>query len=182
MSVSGPSEAAINDLLAGQELRSGKLVVGPLGEDAVRLLRTIWTIRDELSKGKGADQVNTLRRAYRKDTATPPADASDKSKAAPRGPLPATKHCWRLHKLNCQSIRGLAPAGTPFEFFYDGVSLLIYGPNGSGKTSLLNAVAWVLTGRVSTDADERRPRRTAGPPSCATGRSSTPSRPATPTS
>src|SRR5262249_31221270 len=149
MMVPGPSDAAINDLVGGGQLRSGKLVVGPLGPDAVRLLRAVWESRDDLAKSKGAEQVAVLRREYQKD-----APAASPGAAAAAGGAGAARSRWRIHRLCCQSVRGIAPVGVPFEFPFEGSPLLIYGPNGSGKTSLLNAVIWIFTGRVSTDAEE----------------------------
>jgi predicted ATPase len=54
----------------------------------------------------------------------------------------------------CQSIRGLAPLAQQFEFDFAGKSNLIYGSNGSGKSSLLAAVLWVILGTAVTDADD----------------------------
>jgi len=61
-----------------------------------------------------------------------------------------TKH-YRLGKLKTYSFRGLAPAGTEWEYDFEGKSHLIYGPNGCGKSSLLGAICWCLTGNLFRD-------------------------------
>jgi energy-coupling factor transporter ATP-binding protein EcfA2 len=61
---------------------------------------------------------------------------------------------WRLHRVRCVSVRGVAPISAEFVFDFEGSSVLLYGGNGSGKSSLLNVVCWVLTGRVVTDGDD----------------------------
>lgn len=49
----------------------------------------------------------------------------------------------------CEEQRLVLPAG-------DGV-VIVYGPNGKGKTSLLNAIRWAFTGQVLDRAGRERP-------------------------
>lgn len=169
MTMFTPSDAAVDALLKGGRLTSGKIIVGPLGPEAVRLLRVLWRLREDLARRKGAEQVAYIRHAYINtlDGNQLSLGAGPDAIKAPSAALASTDHpagCvaaagstgpkWRLHHLRCQSIRGVAPCGETFEFTFDGTSHLIYGPNGSGKSSLLNAVIWVLSGSIVTDCDE----------------------------
>lgn len=58
---------------------------------------------------------------------------------------------YRLGMLRACSFRGLAPAGQIWEFDFAGRSHLMYGPNGCGKSSLLGAVSYCLTGHIFRD-------------------------------
>ncbi len=58
---------------------------------------------------------------------------------------------WRIGWLRACSFRGLAPAGREWKYDFDGKSHLLYGPNGCGKSSLLGAISWCLTGRIFRD-------------------------------
>ncbi|NQU25229.1 MAG: AAA family ATPase [Candidatus Nealsonbacteria bacterium] len=58
---------------------------------------------------------------------------------------------WRLGKVRACSFRGLAPADETWEHDFAGKSHLMYGPNGCGKSSLLGALAWCLTGKLFRD-------------------------------
>lgn len=107
---------------------------------------------------------NQNRRAYwnpDKDTAIQDGEidqvleALDKSpemrKAASR--LPTMTQKWRLTKVTAHRFRGLhrhcAEAGSdphPFELEFSADVLLIRGFNGAGKTSLISAICWCLTG------------------------------------
>ncbi len=62
--------------------------------------------------------------------------------------------CARVQAEDWSGFRGVAPAGETVDSLFHGNSNLIHGPNGSGKTSLLGAVTWVLTGEAVSDAHE----------------------------
>jgi len=61
------------------------------------------------------------------------------------------KKRFRIGQLRACSFRGLAPAGRIWDHNFVGQSHLLYGPNGCGKSSLLGAICWCLTGRVFRD-------------------------------
>src|SRR3982751_6052937 len=138
MNATTPSDAAIAALLRGEplSLSSGKVVVARLGANAKRLLGVLWSGRGDLAKRKPADQATHVRTSYA--GASPPPSPSDASEP-PAAPPGGSALRWRLHHLRCQSIRGIAPFGEVFEFPVGGESMLIYGPNGTGKSSLVNA-------------------------------------------
>jgi len=58
---------------------------------------------------------------------------------------------WKLGHLRAWSFRGLAPARREWRYDFSGKSHLLYGPNGCGKSSLLGAICWCLTGRIFRD-------------------------------
>lgn len=155
------SQQAINTLLAGGELGSGGHAVAPLEADARALLRVFVDHRDAMQTATGESQAKMLRQFFEEERDREPPSAPS-SEASPQGPAnPAEAPPWRLHKLTCQSIRGLVPYGQRLEFDFAGRSNLIYGPNGSGKSSLIAAVAWVLLGVPVTDADDPHAEDTA---------------------
>lgn len=51
----------------------------------------------------------------------------------------------RLKKIKVSGIRGF---NTPIEIPLDGKLISIYGPNGEGKTSLVEAIEWLLFGTI----------------------------------
>jgi energy-coupling factor transporter ATP-binding protein EcfA2 len=178
-SSSTPADAAIEDLLRGGKLSSGKAVVGPLEPAALQLLRVVWDTRADLTRRKGTDQAIAARASY--VAAGRPADAASSAPsstvevptlrlAEPPPTAPSETPRWRLHELRSHSIRGIAPHGVTVTFAFDGVAMLIYGPNGSGKSSLLSAVGWVLTGKVVTDCEEETESFSLYAPPTAAGR------------
>jgi hypothetical protein len=55
---------------------------------------------------------------------------------------------WRLARLEASAFGGLTIFGGPiFDLVVDGENWCLEGQNGSGKTSLTNAVLWAMTGR-----------------------------------
>ncbi len=65
------------------------------------------------------------------------------------------KFQWKLHKLKTSNFRGLSEwNGKVFELDFEGRPWLIYGPNGSGKTSIISAIVWCLTGHCLKERTE----------------------------
>ena len=70
---------------------------------------------------------------------------------------------WRLQLIETKGFGGLNSwGGGTFRFEFDGESLLLEGPNASGKSSLVGAIVWALSGerprdQADTRADEPRP-------------------------
>ena len=58
---------------------------------------------------------------------------------------------YRLGFIRACSFRGLSPGGQEWEYDFKGKSHLLYGPNGCGKSSLLGAISWCLTGCIFRD-------------------------------
>ena len=154
--LSPQSQQAVDVLLRGEPLKFEAGAIGPLDAGTVSLLRVIVTNFDALSGQSGPPQADELRRLYSEELKRMTGVEPCKTQKSIPNRTAVTMPCWRLVKLKCQSIRGLTPFGSQFEFDFAGKSNLIYGPNGSGKSSLLGAVSWVLHGIPVTDADEQK--------------------------
>ena len=170
MAFSPQSQSIIDRLLSGEKVHSGATVIGPLNEYGRTLLRVVCDNYDDLQKRTGEDRAQFLRKRYRdaKENTTNEATASEGEGLPAESPLKIASHAqpldtteldeptpgkaYMLNSVECTSFRGIAPAGERLLFMFDGKSNLIYGPNGSGKTSLLGAVIWVLTGHAMSDA------------------------------
>jgi hypothetical protein len=63
----------------------------------------------------------------------------------------------RIERLQMQAFRGVP--GT-FELDLDGKGLLVFGENGTGKSSIADALEWYFTGRIELLAHEGRDRAT----------------------
>jgi hypothetical protein len=63
----------------------------------------------------------------------------------------------RIERLEMQAFRGI-PEG--FELDLDGRSLLVFGENGTGKSSIADALEWYFTGRIELLSHEGRDRAT----------------------
>ena len=62
------------------------------------------------------------------------------------------RRAWRLKKVEARGFGGLnSVSGDNFEFDAAARDLCIEGQNGSGKTSLANAVLFVMTGKIHRD-------------------------------
>ncbi len=167
MKLSPQSEAVVQKLRGGSSVQSGQVKVGPLDELTRALLDLLVENVEDISRRTGEDQARAVRSHVVRHDATVQAakqavPTSQAVGSAPSGkgeqPSPATTANddqppkWRLLRLHCQSIRGVAPPSEEFEFEFHGESNLIYGPNGSGKSSLLSAILWCLTGEIIADS------------------------------
>ena len=65
----------------------------------------------------------------------------------------------KILNLTLENFQGIRKAS----FAFDGHSASIYGNNGAGKTTVFNAVTWLLYGRASTDAANFTPKTRGGP-------------------
>lgn len=177
MRLSPESKSVLDKLLGGEEITAENISVGPLDKTTRLLLRLIMDNYEQLSDTHGAEQAQVLLSAYliqlrrdaqqENDNSEPsngenPEDLSRDAqiessrtmKDLPTVPDFTSPPAWRLHQLRCRSIKGVAPPGEEFPFSFEGKSNLLFGPNGSGESSLLGAVMWVLTGLTLTDAAE----------------------------
>ncbi|MHC4610276.1 MAG: ATP-binding protein, partial [Planctomycetota bacterium] len=133
-------------LASGGSVSIGGKSTGPLDTDQARLLCLLAESLRELIDKTGtelAEEVASLFcKAESPEFGEPP---------APKTREDAAQVAWALGALRAFSFRGLAPAGTPWSHDFDAKSHLLYGPNGCGKSSLLGAIAWCLTGRIFRD-------------------------------
>lgn len=162
------SQAIINQVLAGDQVNCGTLSIGPLTQNGQLLLREICDNFEGLKGLKGTPQAELMRSVYIAAKEAVDANGSahtthmshdGETEIQPIGvaegdKTPPPKN-YVLKKVECQSFRGIAPAGERFEFEFDGKSHLIYGPNGSGKSSLLGSIIWALTGSTINDTQDK---------------------------
>lgn len=159
MSLNLQSQNVINQLLDGNKIASGKLQIGPLTPSEELLLRVILEENNPISNKTGEPLASFVRSSYQiaKQAFEKIDESGTKDELQPIAEdnleIPA-RRSYLLAELTCRSFRGIAPAGEEIIFSFDTKSNLIYGPNGSGKTSLLGAVIWVLTGSAISDAND----------------------------
>lgn len=173
MGISPQSQAVLDRLLNGERVTSGGISIGRLSANATVLLQVLIERGDTLARESGAAQATKLRELFvhtreaRDQGATTeaataenaPALAGEKTAQADRAlsepsPAPVRHTGWKLVRLTCRAIRGVDPSGTAVEFPFDARPTLIFGSNGSGKSSLLGAIVWALTGQVITDSPD----------------------------
>jgi len=133
----------IEELMSGGSPTVGGESVTGFTEGQRRLLRVLATKTASLSKG--SELVKQIEKELATKTALP--TSSD----APDPPSAGAGTFWRFGQVKAHSFRGLAPAGHVWTYDFNGKSHLMYGPNGCGKSSLMGAIAWTLTGRLFRD-------------------------------
>ncbi len=130
-------------LIKGETVPIGGETVGPLKDDELLLLYTIVAHLPDLSGSTGKVLADKVIELFENAEIPGEIGESDVSETY--------SNKWILRRVRACSFRGLAPAGKEWEFEFDGKSHLIYGPNGCGKSSLLGAIAWCLTGKIFRD-------------------------------
>ena len=60
----------------------------------------------------------------------------------------------KIKSLRLENFQGIKHA----EFDFDGLSASIYGDNATGKTTVFNAVTWLLFNKASTEAKNFTPK------------------------
>lgn len=66
----------------------------------------------------------------------------------------ATPQSWRLNRIEASGFGGLTTfGGKTFDVFLGGTNWCLEGQNGSGKTSLVSAILWALTGKRIREHD-----------------------------
>lgn len=115
---------------------------------ARRLFQYILSSRIRESKGFPKSFLDGLAEAY--SAGHDPAEATD-SKESERW----TTTVWKIHSIRTEGFGGINSwNGPPFHFVFDCQSHLLEGANGSGKSSLVGALLWALSGE--------RPREASG--------------------
>lgn len=135
----------ISALMQGESVKIGADALDPFSTKERLLLFVIAKDLETLASLSGTnlstELVNRLRTAKTSDFEPEVADDSSNHRE---------RH-WKLANITAYSFRGLAPANKVWEYKFDSESHLLYGPNGCGKSSLLGAIAWCLTGKVFRD-------------------------------
>ena len=139
------SRQVVQQLADGHNVMIGGEMAGPMDPEQRRALSLLATALDELEEKSGATLAKAFVQQLKDHELPEPADPTGTAADAP-API-----FWRLGKVRAFSFRGLAPAAQLWEHDFEGRSHLLYGPNGCGKSSLLGAIAWCLSGLVFRD-------------------------------
>ncbi len=148
---------AVNRLCEGKTITLGGDSVGPISEESRKLLALLAVNLNTLQKLRASDLIEAVLRLYKDfkfEEFTEGAERdSDEGESIERKQ-------FRIGKLRACSFCGLAPAGKIWKHDFGGESHLLYGPNGCGKSSLLGAICWCLTGRlIRDDCEPREPEK-----------------------
>ncbi len=88
-----------------------------------------------------------LTSAWNNEGSDPASTATTKTQASPTD-------VWRLDKIEASGFGGLTLCGGPtFELRTNGRNWCLNGQNGSGKTSIVSAILWALTGQRIREQD-----------------------------
>ncbi len=111
-----------------------------------RLLKVLLDTSARNVRGLSAGFIESLKEAY-VGGEDPAANAT-----APTSLRTTPQNTWVLHKLEAYGFGGLTQSGvSTFEYELGGTSACIEGANGSGKSSLVAAITWALTGFRASD-------------------------------
>jgi len=135
----------VSKLVQGKSVEIGTNTIGPFDDEERLLLYVIANNSSTLSTLGGgglATEVNNLMET---------AKLSEIDTDAVEDPGDSNANLWKIANISAFSFRGLAPANQIWEYDFDSESHLFYGPNGCGKSSLLGAIAWCLTGHIFRD-------------------------------
>ncbi len=134
----------VKELIQGQAVAIGGQQIAALS-DFEKL--TLYVVAKELSpllSQRGSDLVSYLAKHIAQEKIPEPAsELKDVTSPISTG--------YRLHDIRACSFRGLAPANEVWKHNFEGTTHLMYGPNGCGKSSLLGAIVWCLTGKICRD-------------------------------
>jgi ABC-type uncharacterized transport system fused permease/ATPase subunit len=139
------SREVVTNLVTGRSVSIGGKTIGPLDTDKARVLCLIAANLPKLH-GLTGSQLAEMVVALSAETDIPHVSSVPEARTSAK-----TQIAWKLGKVRVCSFRGLAPAGEMWDCDFNSKSHLLYGPNGCGKSSLLGAIAWCLTGRVFRD-------------------------------
>lgn len=143
--LSARTRSLVFDLVAGKRVSVGTTTVGPFKSDE-RLMLSVIATNLLTIKDVSRSQLTTKIADLLKGETLPDISADSTDGVSPQPSVP-----WKVDVLRACSFRGLAPAGQTWEHEFNCESYLMYGPNGCGKSSLLGAISWCLTGRIFRD-------------------------------
>lgn len=147
-SISRRAEHELDKLLAGEELKVGDSQI-TLPDDvlAPHVLAELIARQESGDLGVSRDKAEAFVERVEEASAAADEESTPPPSRQPRVALPRQGLRWRLHRLVAHNYRGLTEwEGQRFEYDFMGLPHHIYGPNGSGKTAILSAAVWCLTG------------------------------------
>lgn len=146
----------LGELCQGRTVELGGKTFAPLGEEEIQVLRALACNLAELSELSGQDLAEKFVELFDRVSTeqNEQGDQAHEESGENTPEPPATKnelYRYKIGIIRACSFRGLAPAGQKWEYDFKGKSHLLYGPNGCGKSSLLGAISWCLTGCIFRD-------------------------------
>ena len=138
-------------LSEGSSAELGGEPIGDFNESEQTLLRVVATQVSELGELRGGGLVERAMEFLDAAEEEKTADTQDDADSDTHEEKERPQCRYKLGVIRACSFRGLAPAGRTWEFDFEGESHLMYGPNGCGKSSLLGAISYCLTGRIFRD-------------------------------
>lgn len=145
-----------NKLLSGQSVdwsdSSGKKSRLELSTAAARrLLAYLLTTTVREPTNLSSEFISNLSLAFKRSD-------DPAVNAAAAGSTSSTAGPWRLQSIETECFGGLNIWGGPlFSFDFDKESILLEGPNASGKSSLVGAILWALSGERPRDQSDAIP-------------------------
>ena len=140
----------------GQSVEMGRETIVSFDGEERKILRLLAYNLQELKELRGQELVEKFLEFFEQESMGRD-DSGDKEHEENEEEAPAqttTGDCAKGCKIGLVracSFRGLAPAGREWEYDFGQRSHLLYGPNGCGKSSLLGAISWCLTGCIFRD-------------------------------
>ena len=146
----------LGELCQGRTVELGGKTFDPLGEEEIWVLRVLACNLAELSELSGQDLAEKFVELFDRVSTeqNEQGDQAHEESGENTPEPPANKnelYRYKIGLIRACSFRGLAPAGQKWEYDFKGKSHLLYGPNGCGKSSLLGAISWCLTGCIFRD-------------------------------
>lgn len=146
----------VRKLCEGQPVELGGRTVGPFDDGAIQVLRVLVSNFSELTEKSGQELAEKFVEHFDR-MLTEQNDRGDQAHEESEEIAPeqqtTEKHIqgYKIGLIRACSFRGLAPAGQEWAYDFKGKPHLLYGPNGCGKSSLLGAISWCLTGCIFRD-------------------------------
>ena len=138
----------LDKLQHGDACRIEGATLGPLSAKELAFLDVLIRAADRGGEtSRVVEMLLTVLRAKGEEAKETDAAAPD----AYPSPVPAQRGPWKLGLVRAKNFRGLCPAGKEFSHNFDGRTTLVFGRNGTGKSCLLGAIAWALTGHFPLD-------------------------------
>lgn len=150
------AKVILDHLQSGAEYQTSKkrfsYLPGP-SRIVLQYLRSLPT--RELSGTLGQDKVNALIKSVGTKCLESKQIISSISSGSPENILQKPGRYFRLGKIRASNFRGLQCfAGPEFEYDFSGKTHLLTGLNGTGKSSIIGAIVWALTGQLIWDRTE----------------------------
>jgi len=146
----------ITKLCRGQSVNLAGETLGPLDDQQTQVLRVLASNLSELDGLSGQDLVEKFVELFdcgsvERDEQKDKGSEKNQNEATEQRTTEKRASGYKIGLIRAHSFRGLAPAGQEWEYDFGGKSHLLYGPNGCGKSSLLGAISWCLTGCIFRD-------------------------------